>query len=469
MKGKYAAITLALLTIMEAHSAKHAPRLVVGITIDQLRADYLEAFSQLYGQNGFRRLMAQGYVFEAASYPFEPVDLSSASATLSTGAAPFYHGIVGDSWIDRQTLLPVGSVESQGGSTAAHMKTSTIGDEMKVASNGQSIVYGVAASKEAAVLSAGHAADAAIWMDNGTGRWRTSPYYGPKQPEWIAAYSSLSPARAEEGEATNDEVAGLALQAVRSAAMGKDEYPDLLCITLSAKVGGSGSRSAWHAQAESTYMQLDNTIGRIVDGVLAEVGADNALFVVTSTGHADETEGDLSKYRVPTGTFYINRTANLLNIYLGSIYGQGRYVDACIGNEMYLDHKLIEQKRIGISEIQARAQELLVQSAGVADVFTTERLMSGGQGTGLLRNGFNVSVSGDIIIRVSPGWKLLNEDTGETFTSRAAYMPFPIIFYGVGVQAGRNSQPATVDRIAPTIAKSIRIRAPNASNSAPLF
>ena len=199
------------------------------------------------------------------------------------------------------------------------------------------------------------------------------------------------------------------------------------------------------------------------------VGKDHVLFVLTSTGYADEPQTDLSQYRIPTGTFYINRTANLLNMYLSALYGQGRYIETCCKNEMFLNQNLLEQKRIGMSEILQRSQDFLVQNAGIADVYTSERLLAGNNDIQKLRNGFRPGLSGDIIVEVSPGWQLLNEDTQESYTSRTGYIPFPIIFYGAGIPAEHIKQPVTIDRIAPTIAKSIRIRAPNACSSEPLF
>ena len=73
------------------------------------------------------------------------------------------------------------------------------------------------------------------------------------------------------------------------------------------------------------------------------------------------------------------------------------------------------------------------------------------------------------MIEVSPGWQLVNETTQEQQLSRASYTQFPLIIYGTGIQAGKVNTPVTIDRIAPTIAKTIRIRAPNASSSEPLF
>jgi len=108
--------------------------------------------------------------------------------------------------------------------------------------------------------------------------------------------------------------------------------------------------------------------------------------------------------------------------------------------------------------------------SGVRNVYSGLQLLTNiNDQTQKIRNGYNASHCGDILIEVSPGWKLYNEDNQDTQLSRASFVQFPIIFYGGGTKAGRISDHVTVDRIAPTIAKSIRIRAPNACSSEPLF
>ena len=194
------------------------------------------------------------------------------------------------------------------------------------------------------------------------------------------------------------------------------------------------------------------------------------LFVVTSTGCSDAESANYEKYRIPTGTFYMNRSANLLNMYLGAIWGQGRYVESCFRNQMFLNQKLLESKRISMNDACQRAQEFLAQLSGVRNVYSGLQLLTNiNDQTQKIRNGYNASHCGDILIEVSPGWKLYNEDNQDTQLSRASFVQFPIIFYGGGTKAGRISDHVTVDRIAPTIAKSIRIRAPNACSSEPLF
>lgn len=467
--NKYLALFIAVITGTELQAIQLAPRLVVNITIDQLRTDYLEAFTPLYNASGFRKLMKDGRVYDVASYPFSPVDNASAVSTVATGTTPYYHGIIGKRWLDRGTLRPIFCVDDPTHFASPHrLMTSTVGDELKVSTHGTAIVWSVAASKESAILSAGHAADGVLWIDTEKTRWRTSTYYSATQPEWFKLNSSVTREIAKNKQLTNDEVVDMSLKVVKGSAMGSDEVSDMLTVTLSA-ANPDGTTTDWQTEMESVYLQLDNSLGHLITGIEQAVGRERVLFVVTSTGYTDEQDGDLSQYRIPTGTFYINRTANLLNMFLSAIYGQGRYVETCYANQMYLNHKLVEQKRINMSELLQRSQDFLVQNAGIADVYTSERLLAGNNDILKLRKGFSPSLSGDIIIEVAPGWRLLNEDTNESFTSRSGYVPFPIIFFGAGTPSGRIQTPVTTDRIAPTIAKSIRIRAPNACSTEPLF
>lgn len=468
---RYLALILAALTTAEVQAYELAPRLVVAITIDQLRSDYLEAFNNIYSANGFKKIIEGGLVYEGANYPFTPIDRSSSTASLSTGTTPFFNGIVGNSWLDRKTLRPVGSVDDDTYlSSPGKLRTSTVSDELKVSSHGKALVFSFAPTRESAILSTGHDADGAFWLDT-SGQWTGSVYYNKALPEWINSYNREYDRafKKRKDYHVNDNVVDMALTALRSTAMGNDAVSDLLSITLTAEMPKGKVTGDWQKDIASVYQRLDHSLARLIEVVANRISLNEVLFVVTSTGYTEEEVEDLSRYRIPTGTFYINRTASLLNMYLGAIYGQGRYVEECFDNELFLNHRLIEQKRLSMSEILARSQEFLLQNAGVADVYTSTRILSGNNDVQSIRAGYNPVLSGDIIINVTPGWRLLNEKTQQTFTSRASVVPFPIIFFGAGIKHEKVLTPVTIDRIAPTIAKTIRIRAPNACTTQPLF
>ena len=113
MKGLLTSIiTVLTITGLQAQPLPAStPKLVIGLTIDQLRTDYLEAFSTLYGEKGFKRLWKEGKVFRNAEYNFNRVDRASAVAAIYSGTTPSMNGIVGNQWLDASTLRPTSCVD----------------------------------------------------------------------------------------------------------------------------------------------------------------------------------------------------------------------------------------------------------------------------------------------------------------------------------------------------------------------
>ena len=231
------------------------------------------------------------------------------------------------------------------------------------------------------------------------------------------------------------------------------------------------SDSKYAMEVQDTYARLDRQLEELINAVENKVGQNKALFVVTSTGYSDSEDAkDLSQYRIPTGTFSITKAKLLLNMYLIAVYGPGDYVETVMGNEIYLNLKLIESRNLNLTEVLERSSDFLIQLRGVKDVYTSQRLALGAWTPGIskLRNAYNPKCSGDITIQVSPGWNLKNEDTLEQSFARESYLGFPLFMYGCGVASEKVHLPVTIDRVAPTISKALRIRAPNGCSQAPL-
>ena len=453
MSNRYLYVTLLSLLGFNAEALAQAmaqtPQLVVTISVDKLRTDYLETYAPLYQQTGLKRLLNEGLIYANASHGFTPVDRASATASLMTGSTPYYNGVTGKEWLNRSTLRPQNIVSDY---TPAQLATSTLGDELKMATNGLAKVFAFAEHADEAILSAGHAADGAMWLQNT--QWRIVPYYTP-QNQWLTWYIRQYQPRTD----ANGNVTDLALKCVEQSGIGQHGTTDLLSISYSV-------------QADTiSYRMLDDQIARLVNGVQRKLGRERVLFVLTGIGSTEEErDEDYEHYHIPTGKFYINRTANLLNMYLGAVYGSGQYVETCWRNQLYLNHKLISQKNLDRGEVLRRSQEFVLQLSGVRNVYTASQLTtSDSQLLQRVRNGFYAEKCGDLLIDIAPGWQLVNEDTHTTSVSRASYIPFPIIFFGTNIKPQRVQTPVTVDRIAPTIARAIRIRAPNACSAEPLF
>lgn len=494
------------------------PKLVVGITIDRLRTDYLEAFSPLYGEGGFKRLMNNGVVYSNVEYSTANVDRASSVASLYTGTVPYNHGIVGEMWMNRSTMRPMYCVDDTryagdgtiDKSSPKNLLVSTIGDELKVATEGKAMVYSIAPYREVAVLSAGHAADWAMWIDDFSGKWVGTEFYSPK-PSWVRYIDALSVSERignmewvpsnyavesynyyllsnrkssfkhkfkgdrrfrefKNSACVNEDMTKMARSCINSSNMGSDDVPDLLSVCYYAGTFDNRPMIQSATELQDTYVRLDAEIAKLIDYVEKLVGLNNTLFFVTSTGYDNEETQDLSKYRVPTGCFQINRCAALLNMYLVAVYGAGKYVESYYGNQLYLNHKLLEEKQLNLAEVQERCEDFLFQYSGIRDVYTSQRLMQGAWTPGIskIRNGYNPKRSGDILIEVIPGWSLVNEDVASSKMARDSHFDFPLIFFGYGLEGKKIYNRVSVDCIAPTVSHLIRIRAPNACSSAPL-
>lgn len=506
----YAAISAAL-----AQTRPSVPRLVVGITIDKLRSDYLQAFAPLYREDGLKKLLNQGQVFTNVQYPFNSIDRASSIATIATGTSPYNHGIISDKWLDRKALHTIFCVDDnayQGVNTsdcssAKNLLVSTIGDELKVATNGKARVISIAPNREAAVLAAGHAADWAMWIDSNTGRWAGTTYY-TKEPAWFKTIHNTNAARIpkltwtpiqpynynfylaceqkefshtfkgdyayrqyKNSSLVNEDITAAAKQCIYSNDVATDEVPDYLSLCYYAGNFDSKSLSETTTEIQDTYIRLDYEISELLRTLDQAVGLDKTLIYVTSTGYDDTPNDQLTKYNIPTGTFYINKCATLLNMYLVAIYGQGKYVEAFHDNQIYLNHSLLEQKHIKLSEIFDCCDDFLFQFSGVRDVFTSQRIIQGALTPGIkeIHEGFNTNCSGDILIHVDPGWTLENQDTGSKKLQRDSFIEFPLIFFGYNLKPQTVNTPVTTECIAPTVAHHIRIRAPNACKAAPLY
>ena len=221
---------------------------------------------------------------------------------------------------------------------------------------------------------------------------------------------------------------------------------------------------------QDAYARMDRSLADLLDMLERKIGLQNVLLCVASTGYVDNTAPDLDLYRIPGGEFHLNRCATLLNMFLMATYGEGQYVEAYYDQQIYLNHKLIEDKQLDLADVQEKAAGFLVQFSGVNEVYSAHRLLLGSWSpkNDLIRNGFHRLRSGDLLIGVLPGWTIIQEDGASQHTVRAAGIPAPVILLGAGIGAETVRIPVSATRIAPTLAGAMRIRAPNACTEAPL-
>src|SRR5215470_17146003 len=181
------------------------PRLVLLIVVDQFRYDYLERFGDLFVANGFKRLLRDGASWTQSNYDHMPTYTAPGHGTMMTGAYPAESGIIGNEWLDRASGKRITSVTDESvkvlgggateiGSSPSRLMASTVGDELRLATNDRSRVIGISVKDRSAILPAGRHANAAYWFSTQSGNMVSSSYYFEQLPAWVNKFNSTKPA-----------------------------------------------------------------------------------------------------------------------------------------------------------------------------------------------------------------------------------------------------------------------------------
>lgn len=177
------------------------PKLVVGIVVDQMRYDYLTRFAHKYGENGFKRLLKNGFSLENAHFNYIPTYTAVGHASIYTGTTPVNHGIIGNNWYDKYVKKTIYCVDDtnyktvgndgKGGQKSPYrMQTTSVTDQLRLAQNMNGKTIGIAIKDRSSILPVGHTATAAYWFDGGNkGQWISSSFYMDALPGWVQKFN----------------------------------------------------------------------------------------------------------------------------------------------------------------------------------------------------------------------------------------------------------------------------------------
>jgi len=182
------------------------PKLVVGIVVDQMRWDYLYRYYDRYQATGFKRLLNEGFSCDNTNLDYVPTVTAAGHTCIYTGSVPSIHGIAGNDFIiqatgksmyctEDSTVKTVGSPSKAGQMSPRNLLTTTVTDELRLATNFRSRVIGIALKDRGGILPAGHSANAAYWFDDATGNWITSTYYMNDLPAWVKTFNAQKKCR----------------------------------------------------------------------------------------------------------------------------------------------------------------------------------------------------------------------------------------------------------------------------------
>lgn len=487
------------------------PKLVVVIVIDQFRGDYLERYHDRFGDAGFRILMDRGAYFPNCNYNYANTRTAPGHSTLFTGAYSNGHGIAANEWLDPKKKRMVTSVEdddtklvgvseSKSGASPHNLLADTIGDEMKLATQGKSRVFGVSLKDRAAILPAGFAGDAAYWIDPQSGGWITSTYYRNELPLWVQEFNSARPQKywdrdwkdvqgtllastahrkgKDGSEAGFYEVIGstsfgneyeleFAKELVVYEKVGRGPATDLLIVSLSPndilghRVGPDSPEMAQMA------LDLDKQLADFFSFLGHQIGLAN-VWIALSADHGVATLPDVvKKLRIPAANLGAAKIEEQINAALTAKFSPGHpaaYVK--------LDYPVawLDQDAFAVVHVREHDAETAVgeamKQAGLRDFYTKSRLAEDEVPDTPLGHKYlnSYSPEGSWFVMGVPDIYTVGGLRGTDHASPYNYdTHVPLAIYGLPFRVGvYHSSVEPVD-LAPTLASVLGINAPTHS------
>lgn len=473
-------LTLAITSV--AGFAQDRPKLVVGVVVDQMRWDYLYRYHDLYGDGGFKRLMREGFNCENTMINYIPTITAVGHASLFTGSIPSIHGIAGNNfYVDGQYTYctsdsrynTVGSDTEAGRMSPKNLLTTTIGDEIRVATNFQGKVIGVSVKDRASILPAGHSANGAFWMDKKARRFVTSTYYMKALPAWAEQYNkhveTFTADQIYSSPIGNEVVEGMAEAAISGEQLGQDNVTDMITISFSIPdmVGHQYGTHDEHTQ--SCYVDMDKKLARLLTYLDTQVGKGQYLFFLVADHGAANGVKFLQEHKIASGGFFAEKVLDDLNAKLGARFEtKARLAERIMDYKVCLDRKAIAAADLDYGDVKQEAIDILQASGDYSYVLDLEDVAAASVPAVLrerIINGYNSHRGGDIQIIVKPAFYEIYGDKIDGGTTHGTIYPYdahiPFILTGWGIKAGSTTAPVTINDIAATVCSMIHVQLPN--------
>ena len=421
------------------------PKLVVGIVVDQMRFDYLYRYLPFYGKNGFRRLMDEGSNFTFAHYNYEATKTAPGHSSIYTGTTPFFHGIIGNDWYDKQSkrtvnavadpnYKSVGSNDMEGEASPKKLLATTITDQLKLASKGKAKVISISFKDRAAILPGGHMPNGAYWYDKKNGCFVTSTYYMKNLPEWVAQfnnkklseqylakdwhlslpdeeYSISAPDESNSEEDVFNEghtsfphtfnnvkseerysvlgsspfgdelIAEFAKHALLGEGLGKGEWTDFLAISFSSTDIVAHAYGTDSYETEDMYIRLDATIADLLSTLDKTVGVGNYLLFLSADHAGLDTPLFLKENNFPTGGL-INKSFNAsVKTFVAQKFGSENLVENFSNKQIYFNRTELKKRGVDIHILEQKTADFIRDSFSVVSSIYTRDNLSGLQAT----------------------------------------------------------------------------------------
>ena len=512
------------------------PKLVVGLVVDQMRWDYLYRYYDKYGNDGFKRLLNQGYSLNNVHINYIPTVTALGHTSIYTGSVPAIHGIAGNDWFDRTTgknvycttdesVKPVGTTNVRVGShSPKNLWSTTITDELRLATNFQAKVVGVSLKDRASILPAGHNPTGAYWFDDSTGNFVTSSYYMNDLPQWmknfnaqnlpeklvangwntllpINQYTESSPDNsswegllgsaktptfpysnlAADYQTKKDNIRytpfgntltlKVAEASIEGENLGKDNITDFLAVNLASTDYAGHKFGPNSIEVEDVYLRLDQDLAEFFKYLDENIGKNQYTVFLSADHGGAHAVGFMKEHKMATG-FFGEGAEKSLNEKYKQKYGVENLLTSIDNYQIYLDPNLVEKNKLDMTNVVDYMVDELNKDQSVLFAVNLKKL---GQApipepikTRII-NGYNWQRSGDIQLISHDSMLPPYAKTGTTHSVWNSYdSRVPLIFMGWGIKNGESNKDYNMTDISPTIAALLHIQFPSGNIGNPI-
>ncbi len=499
------------------------PKLVVGIVVDQMRWDYLYRYTNRYAENGFKRLINDGFTCENTFIPYTPTSTAPGHTCIYTGSVPSIHGIVGNNWYSRQlrreayctedsAVSSVGSSSEAGKMSPENLWTTTVTDELRLATNLRSKVIGIALKDRGAILPAGHTANAAYWFDNANGAFITSTYYMKDLPAWAKQFnnkklpdqylqqnwntlypvSSYTQSTGDEKTYESDFASGgttfphmtaniqkdkynvlrstpygntltmeMAQAAIEGERLGQNGNTDFLTVSFSSTDYIGHAFGPNSIEAEDTYLRLDKDLASFLNFLDGKIGKGQYTVFLSADHAAAHVPAFSKENKIPGGVMNEKAIETSLNDIIEKRFKIKNGVESISNYQVYLNHTITQSDAPQVKK--AVIEHLLTYPAiaGAIDLQNLSETPIIPVLKNMVINGYNQKLSGDIQYIYKPQYF----EGSNKGTTHGLWNPYdshiPLLFYGWGIKKGKTNRETYMTDITATVSALLHIQMPN--------
>ncbi|WP_417430246.1 alkaline phosphatase PafA [Halpernia sp.] len=512
------------------------PKLVVGLVVDQMRWDYLYRYYDKFENDGFKRLINQGFSVNNVHIPYVPTYTAVGHSSIYTGSVPAINGICGNDWYDKSlgksvyctaddSVKPVGTANAKVGSQSPkNLWSTTMTDQLRLATNFQGKVVGVSLKDRASILPAGHNPTGAFWFDDSTGDFVTSSYYMNELPKWvndfnaqkvpdnlvkngwntllpISEYTESSPDNspwegllgsaktptfpynnfAADYQKKKDNIRTspfgntltlkMAKAAINGENLGDDAITDFLAINLASTDYAGHKFGPNSIEVEDVYLRLDRDLGDFFKYLDKTVGAGNYTVFLSADHGGAHSEGFMEEHKMPTG-FYGEGAKKDYNQFLKDKFGVDKLVISFTNNQIYLDDKIMTDNKLDETQVKDYLINYLNHDKSVLFAVDMKKVAPSSIPEPIktrIMNGYNWQRSGDIQLIFHDSWLPNYSRLGTTHGAWNSYdSHIPLLFMGWGIQKGETNKDYHMTDIAPTICALLKIQFPSGNVGNPI-